>query len=105
MVCRNKGKAEEARVDIVSESGNTVSVVRLDRTYTKWGEKKVTNPRSCEREADTYLVILGGVHPYRGHVRDQQSLGVCRGLQEAASILECAGMLRRLLKSSTNLFL
>lgn len=27
MVCRNKDKAEEAREDIVSESGNKVSVV------------------------------------------------------------------------------
>ena len=30
MVCRNKDKAEEARADIVRESGNTVSVVCLE---------------------------------------------------------------------------
>lgn len=49
MVCRNKGKAEEARVDIVSESGNTVSVVRLDRTYTKWGKKSDKSQELRER--------------------------------------------------------
>lgn len=27
MVCRNKDKAEQAREDIVNESGNTVSVL------------------------------------------------------------------------------
>lgn len=29
MVCRNKDKAEEAKLDIVSESGNSVGVVDL----------------------------------------------------------------------------
>ena len=30
MVCRNRDKAEEARVDIVNESGNTVNVFHLE---------------------------------------------------------------------------
>lgn len=29
IVCRNKDKAEEARTDIVNESGNTVSVGKI----------------------------------------------------------------------------
>lgn len=48
----------------------------------------------CVSETDTYLVIPGGIHSYCGHVRDTQSLGVCRGLQEAVSSLECVGRCR-----------
>ncbi|XP_034410546.1 dehydrogenase/reductase SDR family member 12-like isoform X1 [Cyclopterus lumpus] len=39
MVCRNKGKAEEARSDIVSESGNTevhVHIVDMSETHNVW---------------------------------------------------------------------
>lgn len=80
MVCRNEDKAEEAREDIVNESGNTVSVAL-----------SLTNPMICEGEYDTHLVIIGGIHPYCGHGGDTQSLGVCRGLQAAVSIPECVG--------------
>lgn len=38
------------------------------------------------------LHILGSIHPYCGHVPVMQSLGVCRGLQEAVSITEWFGM-------------
>lgn len=48
-----------------------------------------------ERETDFFfVVILGGTRPCCGHVRDTQSLGVCGGLQEAVSILECVGRYR-----------
>lgn len=35
--------------------------------------------------------LLGGLRPCCGHVRDTQSLGVCRGFQEGVYILECVG--------------
>lgn len=40
MVCRNKDKAEEARADIVNESGNTVSVLAVDMTINKNNYRK-----------------------------------------------------------------
>lgn len=47
MVCRNKDKAEEARVDIVKESGNTVSVVSFKTMDdVKWGW---AHPMVCEK--------------------------------------------------------
>lgn len=70
MVCRNKDKAEEAREDIINETGNKVSFVHH-------GENDVTNPMVCERESDAHLVIQGGIRPYCGHGGDTQSLGVC----------------------------
>lgn len=57
MVCRNKDKAEEARADIVNESGNTVSGFETCLTVNY----KV---KLLKR------IILGGVRPRRGHVPD-----------------------------------
>lgn len=92
MVCRNKGKAEEARSEIVRESGNTVSprVVRLQHASHAMGRRK---PRVCE--TDAFLVILGGLRPHRGHVGDARRLGVCGGLQESVPSLECVGVCQR----------
>lgn len=91
MVCRNKDKAEEAKEDIVTKSGNTVRVLALNMPYNGTLIKRERNPLIYERVM-LNLHILGGIHPYCGHVPDTQSLGVCRGLQEAESITECVGM-------------
>lgn len=77
MVCRNKDKAEEARADIVNQSGNTVSVVCPETRDKKL--ERVTNPTASGKKT-IHLSVVGGVHPCRGHVRNSESLGVCGGL-------------------------
>lgn len=59
MVCRNKDKAEEAREDIVNQSGNTVSV----------GEHEVMQISRLVRKSDPHLFFVlfffpGGTRPY-----------------------------------------
>lgn len=66
MVCRNKDKAEEARADIVKETGNKVK------------------PRlSWPFQTQTFItlnVTTGSPCPHPGHVGDQEGLGICGGL-------------------------
>lgn len=49
MVCRNKDKAEEAKEDIVTKSGNTVRILTLN-TESK---KQIKNPLIYEKQSDT----------------------------------------------------
>lgn len=42
-------------------------------------------------DKSTYLCVLGSICAYSGHVRNPESLGVCRGLQKEAFIIECVG--------------
>lgn len=48
MVCRNKDKAEEAKEDIVTKSGNTVRILTLN-TESK---KQIKNPLIYEKQSD-----------------------------------------------------
>lgn len=48
MVCRNKDKAEEAKEDIVTKSGNTVRILTLN-TESK---KQIKNPLIYGKQSD-----------------------------------------------------
>lgn len=66
MVCRNKDKAEEARADVVKETGNKVKP-RLSRPFQN---QTFVTPN----------VITGSPRPHPGPVGDQEGLGICGGL-------------------------
>lgn len=89
MVCRNKDKAEEARADIVKETGNKV---QYDSLLSK---KLNTGPTDSPdvRSFITLNVITGGLCPHPGPVWDQEGLGVCRGFQEKVQGSQCASEL------------
>lgn len=77
MVCRNKDKAEEARADIVKETGNKV------RPLLCWPFQTQTFV--------TLNLIPGSPRPHPGPRRDQEGVGICGGLQEKVQGPECAG--------------
>lgn len=83
MVCRNKDKAEEARADIVKETGNKV-----------WRDP-TSQTAFLQRPNGTLFICLnvltGRVRPHPGPVRDQEGVGVCRGLQEEVQGPQRAG--------------
>lgn len=77
MVCRNKDKAEEARADIVKETGN-----------------KVAPLLSWPSQNQTFIalnVITGSPCPHPGPFGDQEGVGICGGLQEKVQGPQCAG--------------
>lgn len=77
MVCRNKDKAEEARADIVKETGN-----------------KVTPLLSWPFQNETFItlnVLAGSPCPHPGPFGDQEGVGICGGLQEKVQGAQCAG--------------
>lgn len=77
MVCRNKDKAEEARADIVKETGNKVTPL-LSRPFPN-------------QTFITLNVITGSPCPPPGPFGDQEGVGICRGLQEKVQGPQCAG--------------
>lgn len=76
MVCRNKDKAEEARADIVKETGNKV-------TLLSWPFQNQT--------FITLNVITGSPRPHPGPFGDQEGVGICGGFQEKVQGPQCAG--------------
>lgn len=85
MVCRNKDKAEEARADIIKETGNKV---QSDSPFETVSFLKTT---TVTRLAILNLFIAGNLCPHPGPVRDQEGLGVRRGLQEKVQGPQRAG--------------
>lgn len=82
MVCRNKDKAEEARADIVKETGNKVEC-----------DAPLYGLLLAALVVTLIWFIAGGLCPHPGPVRDQEGLGVRRGLQEKVQSPQCAGEL------------
>lgn len=77
MVCRNKDKAEEARADIVKETGNKVKPLQ------SWPFQNQT--------FGAFNVITGNPRPHPGPFGDQEGVGICGGLQEEVQGPQCAG--------------
>lgn len=77
MVCRNKDKAEEARADVVKETGNKV------KAHLSWPFQNQT--------FITLNTIPGSLCPHPGPFGDQEGVGIRRGLQEEVQSPQRAG--------------
>lgn len=69
MLCRNKDKAEEARAELVKETGNKVQYMSTS----------VSNQIFSEKNNDTKNLNIptGDLCAHSGFIRDQEGLGVC----------------------------